>query len=201
MINKQQQILEAAKSLFIEKGFAETSIDDIRLRAGVSKQTIYSYYDGKAALLFGAINQQLNRMSNDDFLAKLSRLQFDTPEQVEASLARFAIDLLDQFMQIDYLKIARVVVAEIVRFPELGRLFRDAVPLHVLHTVEQVLALANQSSVIHIDNPQLAARSFIGTIITYIFIDGVLSGNDAPLRPTEQEIKQVIAFYMPAILA
>ena len=45
------ELLAAALDLFVEKGFAATRLDDIAARAGVSKGTLYLYFDSKAALL------------------------------------------------------------------------------------------------------------------------------------------------------
>ncbi len=45
------ELLDAAVSVFAEKGFAAARLDDIAARAGVSKGTIYLYYDSKEAIL------------------------------------------------------------------------------------------------------------------------------------------------------
>lgn len=47
---REQKILEAAMTLFCEKGLEETSIDEIAGRAGVGSATIYRYYETKAQL-------------------------------------------------------------------------------------------------------------------------------------------------------
>lgn len=43
-------LLDAAAALFVEKGVAATSIDDIVLRAGVAKGTFYHYFHDRAAM-------------------------------------------------------------------------------------------------------------------------------------------------------
>lgn len=45
------ELLEAAMTVFAAKGFAAARLDDIAARAGVSKGTIYLYYDSKEAML------------------------------------------------------------------------------------------------------------------------------------------------------
>jgi AcrR family transcriptional regulator len=52
---RQRNIIEAATELFVEQGFAATTIDQIADAADVSAQTIYSTYGSKAAVLFRAI--------------------------------------------------------------------------------------------------------------------------------------------------
>jgi AcrR family transcriptional regulator len=49
------EILEAALSLFVEKGFAATRVEEVARRAGVSKGTVYLYYSSKEDLLKAVI--------------------------------------------------------------------------------------------------------------------------------------------------
>jgi AcrR family transcriptional regulator len=48
---RQAALLDAAAALFVEKGVAATSIDDIAVRAGVAKGTFYHYFQDRAAML------------------------------------------------------------------------------------------------------------------------------------------------------
>lgn len=198
---KKEQILQTARRLFLQKGFAATSMDEIREQAGVSKQTIYSYYEGKEDLLFDVIEHQLFLLSDNEFSAVLDQLDFSTPDDVERSLVLFSKKLLEHFMKADYLQLARMVVAEVVRFPKLAQLFRDAVPLRGLRNVEKLLQKANRSDCVSIDHIQIAARSLVGTMITYVFIDGVLSGQKQSALPTDEQIRDFVRFYLPSILA
>ena len=47
---KRQSILDAAKILFLSKGFASTSMDAVANLAGVSKLTVYSHFTDKETL-------------------------------------------------------------------------------------------------------------------------------------------------------
>src|SRR4051812_48531371 len=47
---KLQAILDAALDVFADKGFADTRLDDVALRAGVAKGTLYLYFDSKQTL-------------------------------------------------------------------------------------------------------------------------------------------------------
>src|ERR1700716_2585083 len=51
------EIIEAALALFVEKGFAATRLDDVALRAGLSKAAIYLYFEDKTALFQGVVHQ------------------------------------------------------------------------------------------------------------------------------------------------
>jgi AcrR family transcriptional regulator len=53
--DRPQELTEAALDLFVEKGFAATRLDDVAARAGVSKGTLYLYFDSKEALFKAVI--------------------------------------------------------------------------------------------------------------------------------------------------
>jgi AcrR family transcriptional regulator len=52
---RPQELTAAALALFVEKGFAATRLDEIAARAGVSKGTLYLYFDSKEALFKAVI--------------------------------------------------------------------------------------------------------------------------------------------------
>jgi len=54
---RPQELTAAALAVFVEKGFAATKLDDVAARAGVSKGTLYLYFDSKEAL-FKAVIQE-----------------------------------------------------------------------------------------------------------------------------------------------
>ena len=54
---RPSELLAAALTLFVEKGYAATRLEDVAARAGVSKGTLYLYFDNKQAL-FKAVVQE-----------------------------------------------------------------------------------------------------------------------------------------------
>src|SRR5208337_2823448 len=53
------EILDAALACFAEKGFAATRMDDIAARAGITKGTIYLYFESKEAVFKALARQEL----------------------------------------------------------------------------------------------------------------------------------------------
>ena len=45
------RILAAAQQLFLQRGFATTALEDIAAAAGVSRASLFNYYNGKAAII------------------------------------------------------------------------------------------------------------------------------------------------------
>lgn len=56
---KQQEILNAAKDLFLNEGYEATSMGKIAKRAGVAPNTIYWYFKDKDELLITILNSEL----------------------------------------------------------------------------------------------------------------------------------------------
>lgn len=57
---RRAQIIEAAISCFLEKGYTNTAMSDIIKASGLSSGSIYSHFSGKEDILISAINERLN---------------------------------------------------------------------------------------------------------------------------------------------
>lgn len=53
---KQQEIVIAAESLFLQQGYGASSMDQIAEQTGVTKQTVYRYFPSKDALFAAVMN-------------------------------------------------------------------------------------------------------------------------------------------------
>src|SRR6476661_28760 len=56
---RPQEILEAALSVFAEKGFAAARMDDVARHAGVTKGTIYLYFPSKEELFKSLVREAI----------------------------------------------------------------------------------------------------------------------------------------------
>ena len=62
-IEKLQRIREAARELFVKKGFDETTTREIAVRAGVGIGTVFTYAENKRDLLFLVANDDLDEVT------------------------------------------------------------------------------------------------------------------------------------------
>lgn len=60
-------MLEAARALFVSKGYAQTSIDEIARSAGLSKGAVYFYFDNKTAILLGLLQESEQKLFDPIF--------------------------------------------------------------------------------------------------------------------------------------
>lgn len=112
------ELLEAALALFVEKGFAATRIEEVALRAGVSKGTLYLYYTSKEELFKAVIEHYLS--------ASIA----DTAVQVEAyrgPMGPLLQDLLVHWWQQVYASPAsatfKIIISESRNFPEIAEYY------------------------------------------------------------------------------
>ncbi len=119
---KRHTILQSAEELFLTRGFNGTSMDEVAVHAGVSKQTVYNQFANKASL-FVVIVQSMTAQA-----AKRVQAEMREPEtlaQVATELRGHAERLLTLVMTPKLLRLRRLVIAEADRFPELGRALYD----------------------------------------------------------------------------
>jgi TetR/AcrR family transcriptional regulator, mexJK operon transcriptional repressor len=195
---KRDQIREGAQRVFLERGFAGTSTDAIASEAGVSKQTLYAYYSSKEELLV-AVMRYLIHEDPQHRLPTVDEASLGTPEEVRQALHSLAQGLVANLMQPDYLALIRVVIAETPRLPQLGPLFRSALPERVLENVSATLERAQHGGVIEVADREAASRMFVGALLTYAIYDGLLVGDRVPRPPTTERIEAVVDLFMKAI--
>jgi AcrR family transcriptional regulator len=125
------RILDAAERLFLKNGFQNASIDEIAELAPASKPTIYAHFRGKEAL-FGAVVARLtNGLAEfDGYEAKGRTLQ--------DKLIALGTEIAEKTIK-DLVGVARAVIAEADRLPELSRHLHDVTRDRALNAVSQVL--------------------------------------------------------------
>ena len=129
---RPNEILEAALTVFAEKGFAAAKLDDIAERAGVSKGTVYLYFESKEAVFTALVQERLGPRVGE--VANLAR---DHDGPVAPLLAQI-IRTLGLFLRTtDYVVLPKIVIAEAGNFPEIARTYRQAI-------VERGMALLGQ---------------------------------------------------------
>lgn len=164
---KPEQILKGAMQVFLQYGYAGTSMDRVAAEAGVSKHTIYNHFQGKQGLFVALIERLVLRNFHNEFGCELPPAE---PTQV---LQRFARLILAQMDNPEYIAFMRLLFAESGRFPELAKLYYQ----EVIRTGHEVLSQYFENHPdLHLADPEMAARIFIGSLIAHVFSQEVLHG-------------------------
>src|SRR5690554_508797 len=109
---RPDEVLDAALDLFIERGFAQTRVEDIAGRAGLSKGAVYLYFNSKEAILEALVRRSIVPIVEN--AAVIARASGEPPAAVIATLVRaVAGRLADRRLS----AIPRLVIAEAGTFP------------------------------------------------------------------------------------
>jgi len=119
---RPQELTAAALALFVEKGFAATRLDEIAARAGVSKGTLYLYFDSKEAL-FRAVIREGVVPAIEAGEAMLAEQGDDPPGLLRAFMEAW----WERIGSTELAGIPRLIMAEAGNFPEVARYYNDAV--------------------------------------------------------------------------
>jgi len=118
--SKHDRIIDAARTVFLDAGYAGASMDRIAGRAGVSKQTVYNHFGSKADLFAAMVRRRCDEMT-DTLVMPAS----GDPAEVLRKLARVFMDIT---LAADAIALYRTILCESVRSPELGAAFYQAGP-------------------------------------------------------------------------
>jgi AcrR family transcriptional regulator len=132
---RPSEILEAALAVFAEKGLAAARMDDIAARAGVTKGTIYLYFENKDAVFKALLAETIGER------VEASNALVENFNGSSAQLLAGVLRLLGGFIaQSDRVVLPKIVIAEIAKFPELARFYREQVIDRGLALWETILA-------------------------------------------------------------
>lgn len=146
---RRAQIIEAAISCFLEKGYTNTSMSDIIKASGLSSGSIYSHFSGKEDILITAINERLNNVKE---------LYETLPEGAGPQ------DILEtihtnQLVNDNFSAMLRIRL-ESLHAPEIARATANVMPLLQGIIVKTLTPwAAEQLSVLHEINPNSAQRT------------------------------------------
>lgn len=170
-VDKANSILAGAFEIFTSQGFAAASMARIAKAAGVSKPTLYSYFQDKEGL-FVALVQQL--MHKSDQMVFNLPIGGEMPSSPEAMLRKIATSMLNQASNNKpFLTLMRLIIGESEKFPELAQAFVRVLTKPML---ERMTAYLTNHPQLEFSDPEVAARTFAGALVHYLIVQEMLGG-------------------------
>ncbi len=164
---------------FMTCGYAAASMDRIAVAAGVSKTTLYSYFQDKEGLFFALIQ----KMSQGNREVKLLEGDMLLQLPLRYGLKQLAMLLLDEFYSEQTLStFIRLIIGESERFPDLAQMFIRNAEKPVL---EKLTYLFANHPDLKATDPEVIARCFHGSIVHYVIIQEILHGRE--ILPLERD--------------
>ncbi|MET0429290.1 MAG: TetR/AcrR family transcriptional regulator [Microvirga sp.] len=156
---RRGEIARAAEQVFLQYGFADTTMKMVALAAGASKETLYRHFGSKEDLFLEIVNNRNNevRQTLD------AELESDRP--IPIILRSVGISLLECMCSPTVVALARIIVNETPRYPALGDAFYAMAPGRTLQKLTRYLTDAKARGEFVGDAPGLAAEIYTGSVV------------------------------------
>ena len=157
------EIATAALELFVNKGFAATRLDDVAARAGVSKGTLYLYFDNKEALFKAAVEAVMIPAIQ---AAETLPLQ---PEATASQMLRcFVFGWWQMVGSSPCGGVPKLLVAEARNFPELSRWFHDNIIARAMAVVRTIIGIGVERGEFRPLDVAVATRIVFAPLFAYV---------------------------------
>ncbi len=180
---KVEAILQGAMQEFLTHGFAGTTMDKVTAAAGVSKTTVYSYFQDKEKLFIALIERLI---TNHGVALTQQNPEFFQGKPTEV-LTGFANNLLNKFCKDisskpEFLDLIRLMIAESGRFPTLAQYMVRCVDKNVVQVIANYLCSHPKLQIV---DPEATTRVFLGALVHYTMIEYMLQSGE--IMPMERE--------------
>ena len=157
---RHQAVHDAVRALVREQG-VQISMDAVAARAGCSKQTLYSRYGSKQALLLQVLVEDSNNATRLPAAPE--------PKTLRTSLAPSAPDHLPRHSEAEAITMARLITAQATQFPDDVRALYAAWIASLQDRLAAWLQQAMRRGLLRHDDPHSAAELLLGMIVALDF--------------------------------
>jgi AcrR family transcriptional regulator len=178
---KRRQILEGARKVFFAQGFDGASMGEIAKAAGVSKGTLYVYFDSKESL-FEALTTEEKR----GLAEVLFKLDAEDPD-VRGVLRKLGLGYLRRMGRPEHISSIRMVMGAAEKFPRLGQAFYEAGPCQGTARLRAYFDRQVEAGRLSIEDTGVAAQHFLDLCVSGMLRRLLFSVGDAP---TEEQIEK-----------
>jgi TetR/AcrR family transcriptional regulator of autoinduction and epiphytic fitness len=186
--DSREAIVEAAQSLFLERGFGSVSMDELAEAAGVARRTLYNQFASKEEIF----REMLLRVSGQ--LERAFPPGIETQGEVEDVLRVIARVILALHQNRQYLGFLRMVVADSRQFPWIAEEFAAVMDPQTDRLI-RYLAHLTSMGVLSCPNPTLAAHQFMG-ILNELSLWPWMMGRESLPMPAEEVVEETIRMFL-----
>jgi AcrR family transcriptional regulator len=154
---RRQEIVRTAATLFIEKGYADVTIDEIIKLVGGSKTTLYSCFGGKEQLFETVIREPCIDMS--------IVVDVDAAGDIETQLIQIGRQFLKSVLDPKILELHRLMVSTGKTLPSVGAFFYEKGPSTAYAIVARWMAKQQAAGKLGGDDPRQLSALFLDMLI------------------------------------
>ncbi|WP_247871874.1 TetR/AcrR family transcriptional regulator [Azospirillum sp. TSO35-2] len=181
--SKPAQIMEAAGALFLEHGYGAVSMDAVAKKANVSKATLYAHFGSKEELFRAMVACECA----SSVLAEV----WDDAARLPAAegLRLIGLTFVRFVTSPKALSVYRMVLGEVLRFPELAQAFYDSGPAETFACARRFLDQAARKGELAITDADLATHQLFGLLKANMHMKLLLCLSE---RPSDADLERFV---------
>ncbi|GAB3711059.1 TetR/AcrR family transcriptional regulator [Nocardiopsis nanhaiensis] len=178
---KRRAILEAAEDVFLRDSYLGTSMDEIAARSGVSKQTVYKHFGSKENLFVEIVTHMTTGAGDLVHVHPAPA----AGEDIAAYLTDYAHRQLTVVLTSRLMRVRRLVIGEVPRFPELAQALYHHGPGRAIDNLTRIFEELSSSGRLAVSDPRHAASRFNWLVMSEPVNRAMLLGDQAIPAPEE----------------
>ena len=193
-ILRQQKILEVAEHLFLTKGYAGTSVNEVVKLSGGSLNTLYRYFGNKLGLFEAVFTAK-----TADLFAPFQTTDFWQAD-MRSNLLAFGGALQEVALSPEGIAIYRLVITENNQEQEkIQKIFYSKGPQTAFKILADYLILQRTQGHIHVEHPEMAANQFI-EMVKGPFLYPALFGQPLEQAKIQLALEQAVELFLEGCL-
>ncbi|MFE3443561.1 TetR/AcrR family transcriptional regulator [Nocardia sp. NPDC059180] len=157
-----EELLAVAREVFLERGFAGSTMDEVASRAGISKTSLYREHPSKTGL-FAAVVEHWATAGRHAMRPALARLE--AAEDVREGLLDWARTLLAGILSPTVVEMRRLVTAEAARLPDAGSTYLHKSWIRNIGDLATTLRTLDTRGLLHVPDPEAAAEQLTWLVV------------------------------------
>jgi TetR/AcrR family transcriptional repressor of mexJK operon len=200
VVRSRAAVVEAARSLFLEKGYGGTSLEEIAALAGLTKRTVYNNYADKAALFTRFVSEVI--AFAEEFARGLSAEFADDVAKADLPMAlhdlgrRLALGILRP----EVIALRRLLIREAPAFPDLAQEYFDRAPGRVIGALATGFEAMGEAGLLRAPDPRRAAEQFAylvaGAPLDHATLVGATPSREAVIAGARDGVETFLACYL-----
>jgi len=192
-VARHEELLSVALDIFLERGFEQTTMEEIATCVGMSKRTVYAYYEDKPALFKAAVRRaiELYTMPREEIEAVVT-------DDLEETLVAIGRQRVSNMAMPVATKLQRILGTQSFRFPELFNESFEKGAGPVIDILCELFARYSASGEIAITQPARAATAFLSVAVggpTRI----IVSGNIMDDAEIEERVRFAVHLFLNGV--
>jgi AcrR family transcriptional regulator len=195
---RKTAILNAAAAIFPQKGYLETTLNDIAREAGVAISTVYQHFGSKEELFLDLTDSFSFVQSLENIETALKLGEGGTLQDLRHAMIGAANAFL--YAPVANVEIVRLFITEVKRFPEIGKVYRERLVAPSQGLFAEFLGKQIARGIFRSVDPHLAAGAFFGMFLNDVVNEYMFLDRDLQHMPTPEGVATMVEIFLRGML-